>query len=53
MQGDVDAKITAELKIDRTQYGIEYNSESAFADLARDKVIDDQVEIKLDIQLQG
>lgn len=46
-------KIAAELKIDRTQYGIEYNSESAFADLARDKIIDDQIEIKLDIQLQG
>lgn len=52
-QNDGGAQITAELNMDRTEFGVEYNSEGAFEELAKDKIIDDQVEIKLDIQLQS
>lgn len=42
---------SAKLTIDRTQFDIRYGSESAFADLAQDKVIDDKVEITLNVAL--
>lgn len=40
---------TSEFKIDRTKYKVEYGSASSFADLAKDKVISDDImlEIKL------
>lgn len=47
-----DGKLIAtsnEFKIDRTKYKVEYGSATSFADLAKDKVISD--DIKLDIKL--
>jgi polyisoprenoid-binding protein YceI len=45
------AEASAKLSFDRTMFGVEYGSESAFADLAKDKVIDDKIEISLNIPL--
>lgn len=43
-----DNSASAEIKIDRTQYGIEYASKSFFPDLG-DKVIDDIIELNVQL----
>lgn len=45
-------RVRSVLKLDRTEHGVEYNSENYIADLARDKVIDDMIELTLDLALQ-
>ena len=45
------AQAEAKLNIDRTEFDVQYGSEGAFADLAKDKVIDDKVEISLNVKL--
>ncbi|MCR9144193.1 MAG: YceI family protein [bacterium] len=45
------AEANAKLIFDRTQFNVQYGSESTFADLAKDKVIDDKIEIAMKIAL--
>lgn len=45
-----DLKVVAEFSINRTDWGIVYKSGNYFTDLAKDKVISDQIDFEIEIQ---
>ena len=50
--GENTMRITGDVLVDRTLWGIEYRSDSVFSDLG-DKAIDDNLEINIDILLKA
>jgi len=42
--------VTEDFEIDRTKWGVNYNSGSTFKDLAGDKIINDNIKLKLNVK---
>ena len=50
MEGDMMTITTPEFVIDRTNWGVEYGSETSIEGLAKDKAIADNIKLKLDLK---